>query len=401
MKAGTITCLAGLRTAQTPRGRGRPVGRALTCTDDFTNKKTLSAEHRQLVLFLVVVLTRDDGCLTRMYERMITRHAHQPGHWLHGKTVEQMQSSCSKYLGKSAMYHLRWYMITDALRVQVPPEQLPTILAYAAGLYCRAAGVEHPGGEYQGEITEPAWTTDTVVTIDMIQHLLTGLPTSDAPETGTAEEVSGGIEGQLDPMLLDLLEEIAQLRAQRDDTQAELDNTRALLKATQTQLDEVTKDRDAYRQMQTILNRGTLALHRQVDQLQEELTVRRRDLILSDIITENDQLRDRSIDLAKQLAHLKSQYATLLQSKLLPDISRDTLLSVAHDQAEAGLTRRHGLNNLEVLPTVAGGYGDMRIPGYAPYGERAPGPRSLKPHPPRAPRPPHPRSPQPQPPGPA
>ncbi|MFJ9782570.1 hypothetical protein ACIRSS_23515 [Amycolatopsis sp. NPDC101161] len=337
MKTGAIACVSAFRGTEAPRRRGRSVGRGLSSTDDFTNAR-LSPANRQLVLFLVVVLTRDDGCLTRMYERLITRHAGERGHWLYGKSVEQMQSGCSKYLGKSAKYRPRWDMIIDALRAQVPADELPAILAHVAGLYCRAAGLDRPDGEYEGEIIEPVWTEDSVVTTTMIQDLLASPSETDA--TTAADEQTGAIHGQLDPTTLALLDELAQIRAKLADTEA--------------RLAEMTAERDRYREMQTYLNRGVRVLDLEVQRLTDELARRRRDVQLGELVAENTQLRDRVRDLSGQLAHLARRHARVLKDDFFPDVSRKTLLALAHEQAEAGRPRRHGLNNLEVLPLAAG-----------------------------------------------
>jgi hypothetical protein len=362
VRTGAIACVSAPRAADTQRRRGRPVGRGLSSTEDFTNA-SLSGANRQLVLFLVVVLTRDDGCLTRMYERLIARHAQAPGHWLHGKTVGQMQSACSRFLGKAARTRPSWKMITDALRVQLPDDELPVVLAHAAGLYCRATGHNQPDSEYKGEITAPVWSEDTVVTTAMIHDLLAhgaGIATT-ADET----EQSGTVQGQLDPTALAVLDELKQVRAELAETQA--------------RLTEVTAERDRYREIQTYLNRGARALDLEVQRLTRELDRRKANPRLGDLVAENTQLRERVHDLTGRLDHLVRRHATVLQNDFFPDISRTTLVALAQEQAEAGRPRRHGLSNLEVLPLAAGStLDDTWDPSFGPpYDYESP------PHPPR------------------
>lgn len=151
------------------QGRGQRVSRKLRSTDDFTNKNKLSLDDRKLILFLVVNLLDEEGSLTKTYQAVMNRFGHVEGHWAHGKNLDAMRSCGSKFLGKSATRRPSWRKIDDTVRAACDEREVRTVLAHAAGLYCKAAGVDAPEG-YEGEIADPTWASAAVdpVTVDMI-----------------------------------------------------------------------------------------------------------------------------------------------------------------------------------------------------------------------------------------
>ncbi|MFI7121852.1 hypothetical protein [Amycolatopsis sp. NPDC049868] len=120
-------------------------------------------------MFLIVVLVDDDGCLTGLYERIVETFGHRHGHWAFAKTVADLQSSASKWLGRAAMRRPRWERIVDLVAIGVPAALRDEVLAIAAGLYCDAARRDHPGGEYRGEIRRPSWNTLPTVSATTIR----------------------------------------------------------------------------------------------------------------------------------------------------------------------------------------------------------------------------------------
>ncbi|GAA4545629.1 hypothetical protein [Amycolatopsis samaneae] len=153
------------------RRRGQAVLKSLNSTDDFTNQSKLGLADRVLILFLVVVLVDEDGCLATMFRRLVEAHATDPGHWAYGRTPERLQNMLGKTLGKCALRRPSWERIADALRVQIPPERLAPIMAVAAGLYRQAAGPDALGAvpSWPDEVRLPSWAGRPKVTVDMIR----------------------------------------------------------------------------------------------------------------------------------------------------------------------------------------------------------------------------------------
>ncbi|WP_410663474.1 hypothetical protein [Amycolatopsis sp. lyj-84] len=82
-----------------------------------------------------MVLVDDDGCLTGLYERIAAEFSHRHGHWAYAKSIPELQSSASKWLGRAAVRRPRWDRIVDLVTLGVPAERQEKMLAVAAGLY--------------------------------------------------------------------------------------------------------------------------------------------------------------------------------------------------------------------------------------------------------------------------
>ncbi|MEU4674852.1 hypothetical protein AB0F91_44670 [Amycolatopsis sp. NPDC023774] len=156
------------------RKRGRHALTGLTSTDDFTNARTeknpggrLREPDCTLRLFCLACLVDDEGALTTAYQKLIRAHGATSGHWCHGKTLDPLRRTISKFLGRGADRIPGWQQIADLLTAALPAEQLPVLLPQAAALYCRATGDPRPPG-YSGGMVTPAWVGPPVVATTVI-----------------------------------------------------------------------------------------------------------------------------------------------------------------------------------------------------------------------------------------
>ncbi|WP_370943796.1 hypothetical protein AB5J62_32385 [Amycolatopsis sp. cg5] len=200
------------------RGRGQSALSKLKSTEDFTNKDKLSADGRALILFLVVTLADESGRLTGTFRALLDAHADDDGHWSHGKDLAGIQSHCSKYLGRAAARIPSWNKVHDLITAATPEARLPTVLGYAAGLFCRAARVARPCGEYRGEILLPEWAGAEVVTVPAIQACLIN-PEPVPRDDGDAERLREELQETRD-LLWSVVRGFRQVSAQSNERDA-------------------------------------------------------------------------------------------------------------------------------------------------------------------------------------
>jgi hypothetical protein len=229
MTTGTVACFSLPRTGKPRRKRGQTVLSRLVSTDAFTNHPTLTVPKRMLILFLVVVLADDHGSLASLHERLQETGETDEGHWAHGRDVKSLQNSTSKCLGKNAVRAPKWELIAECLRLQIPPEHLPPILAVAAGLYCHARELTGPPDGYSGPVHLPEWARHTRVTPETISDHLRQLLTPLAPQAADLGE-EPAVHGELDVGAL--IDECERLRTLLS---AVLRGTRALEKEAEEQ----------------------------------------------------------------------------------------------------------------------------------------------------------------------
>lgn len=158
-----------------PRGRrrGQPLLRRLRSTEHFTNQARLTPAQRKLILFVAVAIADEDGCVTATCQRLLAAHAHDRDHWTRGHTCTTLRKRVVRYVGRGAERIPGWDWIVDTLRVAIGEADLESVLAEAAGLYCRAIGADQPGPDYAGQIRLPTWADATSVSVEDIRA---GLP---------------------------------------------------------------------------------------------------------------------------------------------------------------------------------------------------------------------------------
>jgi len=218
-----VACFSLPRGGKPRRKRGQTVLSGLASTDAFTNHPTLTVAKRMLILFLVVVLVDEHGSLASLHERLKEAGDAHPQHWAASRDITALQSRTSKWLGKYAVRLPKWELIVECLRLQVPREHLPQILAVAAGLHCRARQLPDPPEGYTGEVQVPEWALHTRATPEIISAHLQALlapPAVEAPAVTSLPqrpelpELSGGFTGELDvPALIRERDQLKQMLA--------------------------------------------------------------------------------------------------------------------------------------------------------------------------------------------
>jgi len=295
MTTGTVACFSLPLGGKPRRKRGQTVLSRLVSTDAFTNHPTLTVPKRMLILFLVVVLADEHGSLAALHERLEAAGKADENHWAHGRDVASLQNSTSKCLGKNAVRPPKWELITECLRLQVPPENLPPVLAVAAGLYRHARHLTGPPDGYTGPVSLPEWARHTRATPQTISDDLRQLLSPPAAES-VAEPPA--ISSELD--VVALVEERDRLKAVLP---AVLRGTRALEREAETE-----RDRADYLQMSL--------------EMQQEQFV------------EHHQLQREHRDLRRRYHRLEVLYATQLM-KAYHGISRKTIQSIIDEQLGA------------------------------------------------------------------
>jgi hypothetical protein len=281
-----------------PRRRGKSVLSGLTSTEDFTRKDLLSQADRVLILFLAVTLTDADGCLTTVLARIADRFGGREGHWAHGKTLESLKNSTSKWLGKCAVRRPRWDRIQDAIAVQIPVEHLPGTLAAAAGLYCLAIGADIPESGYAGEVRVPPWADQPIVTTKMIRQSFAAVrPKTPGPVVDS---------------------EFTRVVRERDDAMMLLDSMVR-----------------AYRESE----KNNLELREEIAQLRLSLAQQHQQFV------DHHALTRRHRDLVGQFDQLSIRYRHLLK-RVVPSVSEETLLKIVKEQVSPAVrdwTRRSNI----------------------------------------------------------
>lgn len=198
--------------SRTAGRRGQAALARLVTTDDFTRK--LALDDRKVILFLLVALVDRHDSLTRTYNALKEAHRDREDHWTYGKDVAYLQRSCARFLGGGAARAPRWPEIEDFVTAGVSERNRGRILAFAAGLHCRAANVEKPAG-YDGPIAFPSWVDAPRVSAKQIRDELIEVTTngSDVLDLPVPRASS-------DPA--DLIAEVAALKAELRDREYQL-----------------------------------------------------------------------------------------------------------------------------------------------------------------------------------
>ncbi|GAA4551674.1 hypothetical protein [Amycolatopsis samaneae] len=188
------------------QGRGQGILRNLKSTEDFTHKSRLSLEARQLILYLVVVLTDQAGSLTTLITKVRAAYGARDGHWAAHRNAKSLHNLFAKTLGKGAERVPRWNRIDDLLAVFLPPDQLPAVRAVTAYLYGQAESSDTPG--FAGQPHTPPWAGEPIVTVETIRAYAPPIVPLDRTDRDTASD--DGISGDLDLGLVEAHRELAK-----------------------------------------------------------------------------------------------------------------------------------------------------------------------------------------------
>jgi len=161
------------RTTNAHHCRGNKAANKLASTEGFT--KDLPLPHRKLILFLIVVLSDQNGTLQTMYEAILKKWRHASGHWAAGKDRKQLTEACGRYIGSGASALVQWHKIVDAVEATMPEQTAAVVLTYAAGLYNEVLPGRPCGrtDNYTGRHVLPKWAEgDEPVMFDTIADWL-------------------------------------------------------------------------------------------------------------------------------------------------------------------------------------------------------------------------------------
>lgn len=282
------------RAGKAQRKRGQSVLSGLPSTDAFSNHRILSVPDRMLILFLVVALADEHGCLTTLHERIAAAAAGDREHWAHGRPADKMPNSTTKWLGRSAVRRPPWKRIEEFLRLQLAPDHLPLVLATAAGLYCQAAGISRPCADYEGQIYLPDWAKHTKATTGSVQSSLRDL---------LAALDEGVVDGEQPPTTgvnLDML--------------------------------SLIKDRDKYKVLLSEVSRAFRHVERYAERQHDEAEYGAWSMQQQgDQFVEHNQLQLDHKKLKREHEQLRTHYAELLM-RVVKGISRETAERMIDDQ---------------------------------------------------------------------
>ncbi|RSN21819.1 hypothetical protein DMC61_36130 [Amycolatopsis sp. WAC 04169] len=299
-----------------PSRRGRTVLSGLDSTDDFTHADQLTPEQRRLILFLIVVLSDDFGSLTGTYEQLVATYADQDGHWAYGKTITDLRSLISKWLGKSAVRIPSWERITDTLRVWVVPEKLPDFVAFAAGLYCDATLKDTPSAEYEGAIRRPLWAKQSSVTVATIRRFISAFSPDGISSPRT-------------------------LLRNRDDEEPLVPVPKGT-EAAYRQSDVLLQEVHVLKVLLDMKTRTCRRLEEQVEQLEEEIAAHQSDTAHQRRRAgEHERLREDFLDLMARNSALEELHMTMLRM-LHPHASHEVLNRLVAEQIRESTPRHRG-----------------------------------------------------------
>lgn len=259
--------------------RGQAALAKLPTTDDFTNRK-LTLHDRKLILFLLVTLVDRYDRLTDTYDRLVLAYGGREGHWAFGKEVADLQKGCASFLGRGARRAPRWPEIVDLFAAGVSDRNRARILAFAAGLHCRAAGVERPAG-YAGPIAYPIWVDSprvyaTQIRAELIELTTNGSDVLDLPIPRGASDPAD-LAAEVVALKAELLDRDRRLRTAMESLRhkaAELSNLGHRVRA-------LTGELNILRCSETVLRNEVHVLRRQTARLLTDVpTVRIRPVAL-------------------------------------------------------------------------------------------------------------------------
>lgn len=310
MTTGTVACFSLPRTGKPRRKRGQTVLSRLVSTDAFTNHPTLTVPKRMLILFLVVVLADDHGSLVSLHERLQETGEADEHHWAHGRDVKSLQNSTSKCLGKNAVRAPKWELIAECLRLQIPPEHLPPILAVAAGLYRHARELTGPPDGYSGPVHLPEWACHTRATPETISDHLRQMLTPPAAEP--AEPV--------DVLDFDDCGDFGEEPAVR----GELD------------VSALVDECDRLRTLLSAVLRGTRALEKEAEEQRARAEYFKMSAeVQTEQFVENHRIQRELREVRRRFHRLETLYAAQLAATAYHGISRTTIQGIIDQQIDA------------------------------------------------------------------